>query len=256
MKAVILAGGFGTRISEESMTKPKPMILIGDKPILWHLMKIYSYYGINEFIICGGYKFNQISDYFLSYQRNLNSFTIDIAKNEIEIHQNHKEKWKVTVVNTGLNTMTGGRLKRVFQYIKNDNAFCFTYGDGLSDINLEKLVKFHHEHGKLATMSAVYPPARFGAIEIDSDDNILSFTEKPLGDGARINGGFFVLSPKVIDYIKNDTTIWEREPLENLALDEELKAFKHDGFWQPMDTLKDKRDLEKMIKNNNAPWMK
>ncbi len=256
MKAVILAGGFGTRISEESVSKPKPMILIGDKPILWHLMKLYSVYGINEFVICGGYKFNDIANYFLNYQKNLDSFTVDIGNNELEIHQNHKENWKVTVVNTGLNTMTGGRLKRVLPFIKDEKAFCFTYGDGLSDINIKDLINFHYDHGKLATMSAVYPPARFGSIEIDTNNSILSFKEKPRGDGGRINGGFFVLSPKAIDYIIDDTTTWEKEPLENLASDSELKAFKHDGFWQPMDTLKDKRDLENLIKLKSAPWMK
>jgi len=256
MKAVILAGGFGTRISEESATKPKPMTLIGDKPILWHLMKLYSEYDINEFVICGGYKFSDIANYFLNYQKNLESFTVNIGNNELEIHQNHKEKWKVTVVNTGLNTMTGGRLKRVLPFIKDEKSFCFTYGDGLSDINIKDLINFHYSHGKLATMCAVYPPARFGSIEIDNNDSILSFKEKPMGDGGRINGGFFVLSPKVIDYIIDDTTTWEKEPLEKLAAESELKAFKHDGFWQPMDTLKDKRDLESMIKLKKAPWMK
>jgi len=256
MKAVILAGGLGTRISEESASKPKPMILIDDKPIIWHLMKLYSEYGINEFVICGGYKFNDIANYFLNYQKNLESFTVSLGSNELEIHQSHEENWKVTVVNTGLNTMTGGRLKRVLPFIKDEKAFCFTYGDGLSDINIKKLIDFHYEHGKMATMSAVYPPARFGAVKIDSNNSILSFTEKPLGDGGRINGGFFILSPKVVNYIKDDTTIWEKDPLENLATDFELKAYKHDGFWQPMDTLKDKRDLEDRIKTNNAPWMK
>lgn len=255
MKVVILAGGFGTRISEESVSRPKPMILLDDKPILWHLMKYYAAHGFVEFVICGGYKFTEIAEYFLNYQRNLKSFTLDIGSNSLAIHEAHEESWRVTVVDTGLSTMTGGRLKRVLPYIQGDEAFCFTYGDGLSDINIDELINFHFNHGKLATMSAVYPPARFGALSIEDDNKITSFEEKPRGDGGRINGGFFVLSPKVVDFIDGDTTVWEKFPLEHLASNGELMAFKHSGFWQPMDTLKDKRDLQEMIKTKKAPWM-
>lgn len=255
MKVIILAGGFGTRISEESAIKPKPMVLLDNKPILWHLMKFYASHGLKEFIICGGYKFTEIAEYFLNYQKHLKSFTLDIQSNTLEVHENHSENWRVTVVDTGLNTMTGGRLKRVLPFVQSDEAFCFTYGDGLSDIDIASLIKSHKSSGKLATLSAVYPPARFGALDISPDNSIESFVEKPKGEGSRINGGFFVLSPRVADYLKDDSTVWEKYPLEQLAKDGELNAYKHDGFWQPMDTLKDKRDLQDRIKNNNAPWM-
>ena len=253
MKVVILAGGFGTRLSEETDIKPKPMVEIGSKPVLWHIMKTYSSFGFNEFIILLGYKGHVIKEFFSNYYLYQSDFTIDLSNNSIEVHQIQSEPWKVTLLETGLNTFTGGRIKRAKDYIGDDD-FLLTYGDGLSDINIKDLINFHYDHGKLATMSAVYPPARFGSIEIDTNNSILSFKEKPRGDGGRINGGFFVLSPKAIDYIIDDTTTWEKEPLENLASDSELKAFKHDGFWQPMDTVKEKIMLNDLWNNGNAPW--
>ena len=253
MKVVILAGGLGTRLAEETTTKPKPMVEIGGKPILWHIMKIYSFYGINEFIVCCGYKGHVIKKYFNNFFIQNSDFTIDLNNNKKIIHNNNSDKWKVTLVDTGDNTMTGGRLKRVKEYVENDEFFCFTYGDGLSDINIKNLINFHRNHGKLATLSAVYPPGRFGTIDI-KENLITRFTEKPKGDGSMVNGGFFVLSPKAIDYIKNDSTIWEREPLQSLSNDKELMAYKHMGFWQPMDKLSDKINLQKEWDNDNAKW--
>lgn len=253
MKAIILAGGLGTRLSEETVNKPKPMVEIGGKPILWHIMKIYSAYGINEFIICCGYKGYIIKEYFANYFLHQSDVTIDLESNLIEVHYKRVEPWKITLVDTGENTMTGGRLKRLSEYIKNEEQFCFTYGDGVSDVNIKELIAFHKNHGKAATMTATYPQGRFGALDIQNDV-ITSFKEKPRGDGALINGGFFVLSPKVLNEISEDSTIWEQEPLMNLAKQEELMAFKHEGFWQPMDTLRDKNYLEELWNSKNAPW--
>jgi glucose-1-phosphate cytidylyltransferase len=253
MKCVLLAGGLGTRLSEETVVKPKPMVEIGGKPILWHIMKVYSHYGINEFIICLGYKGYVVKEYFANYFLHMSDVTFDMQNNQMEVHSNYAEPWKVTLVNTGDESMTGGRLKQVAKYVENDEAFCFTYGDGLSNVNISKLIEFHKEKGKLATLTAVTPPGRFGALDIH-DQVITSFKEKPKGDGAHINGGFFVLSPKVIDLIDNEGTVWENEPLETLASKGELAAFTHDGFWQPMDTLRDKHHLEALWQENKAPW--
>lgn len=253
MKAVILAGGLGTRISEETSTKPKPMVEIGGKPILWHIMKTYSAHGVNDFVICLGFKGYVIKEYFANYFLHSSDITIDIANNKLEIHQNASEPWKVTLVDTGDASMTGGRVKRIKPYIKDGEDFCLTYGDGVGDINITELLKFHKDHGKLATLTATQPPGRFGSLELDNN-TIKSFVEKPQGDGAWINGGFFVLNSKVIDYVKDDMTIWEKEPLENLAKDDQLMAFKHNGFWQPMDTLRDKNHLEELWSKNKAPW--
>ena len=252
MKCVILAGGLGSRISEESDLKPKPMIEIGSRPILWHIMKIYSHYGINDFIICLGYKGYLIKEYFSNYFLHNSDVTIDIRNNLTEIHNISTEPWKITLVDTGENTMTGGRLKRVKKYL-DDEDFCFTYGDGVSDVNISALINFHHNHGKDATVTATYPPGRFGALEI-KDDKILKFTEKPKGGGGFINGGFFVLSPKVLDRIDGDLCVWEQGPLKGLAADGSLMAYVHDGFWQPMDTLRDKVYLEELWDGNKAPW--
>lgn len=251
MKAVILAGGIGSRISEETIVKPKPMIEIGQKPILWHIMKTYSAFGINDFIICLGYKGYIIKEYFANYFLHMSDVTLNIAQNSIEVHQNSAEPWTVTLVETGEKTMTGGRLKRVSKYL--DSDFCFTYGDGLANINIKELIDFHHQHGQLATMTAVQPPGRFGALTL-KDKKITGFQEKPHGDGGWVNGGFFVLSPKVIDYIKDDQTIWEKEPLERLAKEENLSPYFHTGFWQPMDTLRDKNQLEALWESEEAPW--
>jgi glucose-1-phosphate cytidylyltransferase len=256
MKAVILAGGLGTRISEETHLKPKPMIEIGGKPILWHIMKNYSSYGINDFIICCGYKGYVIKEYFANYFLHMSDITIDMNNNQMEVHQQNAEPWKVTLVDTGEKTMTGGRLKRVEKYLINEDAFCFTYGDGLSDINIADEIKFHFSHQKIATVAAVQPPGRYGALKIDSKKNITNFLEKPLGDGALINGGFFVLSPKCIDLIDGDETTWEAFPLTKLAEMSELVAFEHNSFWQPMDTLRDKNLLEELWNSGNAPWKK
>lgn len=256
MKAVILAGGLGTRISEETASKPKPMVEIGGNPILTHIMQLYSDHGINDFIICGGYRVDVINNYFLNFNKFHKSLKISLENDDVSIIENHGKKWNITIVDTGLNTMTGGRLKRIKDYLKDDEVFCMTYGDGLSDINISESIKFHREHGGLATLSAVYPPARFGALHISENLQVESFQEKPKGDGSRINGGFFVLSKRVFEYIDGDSTIWEKEPLETLSSIKELYAFKHNGFWQPMDTLKDKRELEKLISNKNAPWIK
>ena len=254
MKAVILAGGFGTRISEETNLKPKPMIEIGEKPIIWHIMKIYSYYGINDFIICLGYKGYVIKEYFINYYKHMSDLTIDLSNNDIKIHNNYSESWKITLVNTGEDSMTGGRIKRISEYVKDEDFFCLTYGDGLSNVNIAESINFHKKHQKLATLTAVQPSGRFGALEIENN-KITKFQEKPKGDGGYINGGFFILSPKVISYIKDgDKTIWEQSPLQNLAIDQQLMAFKHDGFWQPMDTLRDKNYLDELWNSKNAPW--
>jgi glucose-1-phosphate cytidylyltransferase len=254
MKAVILAGGYGTRLSEETTVKPKPMVEIGDKPILWHIMKIYAAHGINDFIICLGYKGYYIKEYFANYSLCMSDVTFDLRKNNMQIHQNGTEPWKVTLIDTGENSMTGGRIKRVRNYIGNE-TFCLTYGDGVSDLNITELIDFHRDQNSLATLTAVQSPGRFGAFRLDQNQRkITTFKEKPQGDGAWINGGFFVLEPGALDYIEGDATIWEREPLEQLAHDGELAAYRHQGFWHPMDTLRDKTILEKMWENNEAPW--
>jgi glucose-1-phosphate cytidylyltransferase len=254
MKAVILAGGLGTRLSEETHIKPKPMIEIGGKPILWHILKIYSHHGINDFVICCGYKGYIIKEYFANYFLHMSDVTFDMSKNIMEVHQQSVEPWRVTLVDTGDDTMTGGRLKRVASYLQGEEAFCFTYGDGVSDVNITKLIEFHRTHGLQSTLTATYPPGRFGALDIHADQRITAFKEKPKGDGVMINGGFFVLSPKVINLIANDQTLWEREPLEALAESSQLKAFQHSGFWQPMDTLRDKNHLEELWQSGKAPW--
>lgn len=253
MKAVILAGGLGTRISEETHLKPKPMIEIGGKPILWHIMKIYSHYGINDFVICCGYKGYVIKEYFANYFLHMSDVTFDMANNRMEVHHQKAEPWRVTLVDTGDETMTGGRLKRVSPYLQGEEAFCFTYGDGVSDVNIGELIEFHRSQKLLATLTATLPPGRFGALDFDGC-KIRSFKEKPKGDGAMINGGFFVLSPEVIRLIEDDSTVWEREPLEKLAKEGQLNAFMHEGFWQPMDTLRDKVHLEELWASGRAPW--
>jgi len=254
MKAVILAGGYGTRLSEETGIKPKPMVEIGDKPILWHIMKIYSAHGINDFIVCLGYKGFMIKEYFATYPLHVSDVTFDLRNNETQVHQNGAEPWKITLVDTGEKSMTGGRLKRVANYI-GDEAFCFTYGDGVSDIDITELIAFHQAQGTLATLTAVQQPGRFGAFNLKhGQEKITSFREKPKGDGAWINGGFFVLEPRVLEYIDSDATVWERDPLEKLAEDENLSAFKHRGFWHPMDTLRDKNQLESLWQSGQAPW--
>ncbi|WP_419419976.1 glucose-1-phosphate cytidylyltransferase [Legionella sp. D16C41] len=252
MKAVILAGGLGTRISEETAVRPKPMIEIGGKPILWHIMKIYSTYEIYDFIICLGYKGYVIKEYFANYFLHMSDVTLNIAKNSVEVHQNNAEPWRITLVETGEDTMTGGRLKRVQRYL-NDEDFCFTYGDGVADINIAKLIAYHKQQKTLATLTAIQPPGRFGALSFNKN-KVSGFAEKVRGDGGWVNGGFFVLSPKVIDYIEDDQTIWEREPLERLAIEGQLSAYKHDGFWHPMDTLRDKNYLEDLWQASKAPW--
>ena len=251
MKAVILAGGLGTRISEETQVKPKPMIEIGGMPILWHIMKIYSAYDINDFVICCGYKGYMVKEYFANYFLHMSDVTFDVKNNKMEVHRKFAEPWKVTLVDTGLQTMTGGRLKRVKDYL--ESTFCFTYGDGLGDIDLSKLIKFHKEKNTIATVTSVQPPGRFGLLNIEGD-KISKFLEKPSGDGNWINGGFFVLEPKVFDYLEDDSTIWEREPLEKLAKVGQLSVYKHTNFWQPLDTLRDKDYLEKLWASGKAPW--
>lgn len=255
MKAVILAGGLGTRLSEETSLKPKPMVEIGGMPILWHIMKSYSAHGINDFIICCGYKGYVIKEYFANYFLHQSDVTFDMRSNTMEVHRKRAEPWTVTLVDTGEDSMTGGRLGRVRKFIENDEAFCFTYGDGVGDIDISASLEFHKKHGKAATLTATYPPGRFGALDIKSAQ-VMNFKEKPKGDGAMINGGFFVLSPKVLSYLGGDDTVWEQAPLQKLAEDGELMAFEHQGFWQPMDTLRDKHLLEELWASGNAPWKK
>ncbi|MGL4316904.1 MAG: glucose-1-phosphate cytidylyltransferase [Pseudomonas sp.] len=253
MKAVILAGGLGTRISEESHLKPKPMIEIGGKPILWHIMKQYSAHGIQDFVICLGYKGYAIKDFFANYFLHTSDVTFDMRSNQMEVHQNYSEPWRVTLVDTGEDTMTGGRLRRVGRFLEEEEAFCFTYGDGVSDLDLSALVAFHKQHGKHATVTAVQPPGRYGALAREGDQ-VTGFVEKPRGDGGWINGGFFVLSPKVLPYIAEDSSTWEAEPLGQLASEGQLMAFQHEGFWHPMDTLRDKNYLEQLWQSGEAPW--
>lgn len=253
MKAVILAGGLGTRLSEETTLKPKPMVEIGGKPILWHIMKSYSAHGINDFIICCGYKGYVIKEYFANYFLHTSDVTFDMQNNKMEVHSQNAEPWKVTLVDTGDETLTGGRLKRVREHIADEEMFCFTYGDGVSDVNITELVDFHKKSGGMATLTAVQPPGRFGALKFDGD-KITSFQEKPNGDGAWVNGGFFVLSPEVLEFIEGDSSIWEKTPMETLAKKGELAAYLHRGFWQPMDTLRDKINLEEMWQTGKAPW--
>ena len=254
MKVVLLAGGLGTRLSEETDTKPKPMVEIGGKPMLWHIMKIYSSFGFNEFIICCGYKGYIIKEYFANYFLHQSDITVDLSSNKLQIHNSFAEPWMITMVDTGLNTMTGGRLKRIEEYVSGE-TFMMTYGDGLSNINIKSLVDFHVSHGKFATLTAVQPTGRFGALKIDKDKNINSFQEKPKGDGSWINGGFFVLEPQIFDYIKEgDSTIWEQAPMNNLAKDSQISAFKHEEFWRPIDTLRDKIDLNNIWNSENCPW--
>ena len=252
MKVVILAGGLGTRISEESHLKPKPMIEIGGRPILWHIMKIYSHYGINDFVICLGYKGYVIKEYFANYFLHMSDVTFDMSENRMDVHQRHAEPWRVTLVETGQETLTGGRLRRVREYVGND-SFCFTYGDGVADVDLAKLIAFHRSKGKLATLIAIQPPGRYGAINID-ESQVTSFAEKPAGDGAWVNGGFFVLEPGVMDYVAGDQTSWESDALVALSGRRNLAAYKHTGFWQAMDTLRDKNQLEELWQSGKAPW--
>lgn len=252
MKAVILAGGLGTRITEETISRPKPMIEIGGKPILWHIMKIYSSFGIHDFIICLGYKGYAIKEYFANYFLHMSDVTFDMSENKMEIHENKAEPWKITLIETGENTMTGGRLKRIKKYL-GDEDFCFTYGDGISNVDIRELIKHHREQNSLATLTAVQPPGRFGALNMH-EKKIIGFQEKPHGDGGWINGGFFVLSPKVIDYIQDDSTVWEKSPLEKLAQEGKLSAYFHEGFWHAMDTLRDKNHLEELWSQGTAPW--
>ncbi|WP_374587307.1 glucose-1-phosphate cytidylyltransferase [Ideonella dechloratans] len=253
MKAVILAGGLGTRLSEETSVRPKPMVEIGGKPILWHILKMYSQHGVNDFVICCGYKGYVIKEYFANYFLHMSDITFDMRNNHMEVHQKRAEPWTVTLVDTGENSMTGGRLRRVADYIRDEEAFCFTYGDGVSDVDIGATIAFHRQHGKAATLTATFPPGRFGALELQQG-RVLSFQEKPKGDGAMINGGFFVLSPKVLGYLDGDATIWEQQPLQRLAAAGELMAYEHQGFWQPMDTLRDKIYLEELWASDKAPW--
>lgn len=253
MKAVILAGGLGTRISEETHLRPKPMIEIGGRPILWHIMKSYSAHGVNEFIVCCGYKGYMIKEYFANYFLHMSDVTIDLASNHMEVHQNYAEPWKVTLVDTGEDTMTGGRLRRVRHHLREEEAFCFTYGDGLANVDIAGSIRHHKASGALATVTAVQPPGRFGALEITAG-RVRGFAEKPLGDGGWINGGYFVLHPDVIDLIEGDSTSWELEPMQKLARDGQLQPWMHDGFWQPMDTVRDKMQLEQMWTSGAAPW--
>jgi glucose-1-phosphate cytidylyltransferase len=253
MKAVILAGGLGTRLSEETSSRPKPMVEIGGRPILWHIMKMYSHYGIDEFVICCGYKGYMIKEYFANYFLHTSDVTFDLKANSIHVHEQRTEPWKVTLVDTGDESMTGGRLGRVAAYVKDEEAFCFTYGDGVGDMNISAAIAFHRAHGKAATVTATHPPGRFGALDIENR-KVVSFKEKPEGDGAMINGGFFVLSPAVLGLIEHDHTVWEQGPLMKLAKDGELMAYEHHGFWQPMDTLRDKRLLEDLWDSSRAPW--
>lgn len=253
MKVVILAGGFGTRLSEETTLKPKPMVEIGGKPILWHIMKHYSTHGFNEFVICLGYKGYMIKEYFANYFRHTSDVTFDFSNNRESFHNSKAESWKVTLVDTGQDTMTGGRIKRILPYVKDDECFALTYGDGVADVDLTKLVSFHKEHGKKATLVAVSPPGRFGSIEIQ-EGKITQFIEKPVSENNFINGGYFLLSPKVIDFIDDDQSIWERKPMESLTEEDQLMAYRHGGFWQCMDTMRDKQNLERLWQSGDAPW--
>ncbi|HJW73848.1 MAG TPA: glucose-1-phosphate cytidylyltransferase [Geothrix sp.] len=253
MKVVILAGGLGTRLSEETHLKPKPMIEIGGRPILWHIMKMYSRYGLNDFVICLGFKGYMIKEYFSNYFLHMSDVTFDIQNNRMEVHEKHAEPWRVTLVDTGADTLTGGRLKRIGPYVEKEASFCLTYGDGVSDVDIRSLITFHQSHGKKATVTAVQPPGRYGSLAMEGH-SVSGFVEKPLGDGGWINGGFFVLSPACLDYIADDGTAWEGEPLTRLAAEGDLMAFKHHGFWQPMDTLRDKNNLENLWEQGNAPW--
>lgn len=253
MKAVILAGGLGTRLSEETSVRPKPMVEIGGKPILWHIMKMYASHGVNDFVICCGYKGYIIKEYFANYFLHMSDVTFDMRENRMEVHNKRAEPWNVTLVDTGEQSMTGGRLRRVAEYVESEEAFCFTYGDGVGDIDIAASIRFHKEHGKAATLTATYPPGRFGALDIQNKQ-VVNFKEKPKGDGAMINGGFFVLAPEVLNYLADDSTIWEQEPLMELAQDGQLMAYEHHGFWQPMDTLRDKFLLEELWESGKAPW--
>lgn len=254
MKAIILAGGLGTRFAEETDIKPKPMIEIGQRPILWHIMKIYSYYGINDFIICCGYKGYVIKEYFANYFLHMSDITFNLKENKLQVHQNNAENWKVTLVDTGESTMTGGRLKRVQEYVKDEKSFCFTYGDGLGNINISELINFHNLHGKLATVTATRPPGRYGALKLSKNSSVQCFQEKPEGDGGWINGGFFVLNPEVITRINDDNCSWENKPLKSLAEEGQLLGYKHSGFWQPMDTLREKIYLNSLWDSGKPPW--
>jgi glucose-1-phosphate cytidylyltransferase len=254
VKAIILAGGLGTRLSEETSIRPKPMVEIGGRPILWHVMKTYSHYGIHDFIVCLGYKGYLIKEYFSNYYLHASDVTIDIQNNKVEMHRNASEPWRITLIDTGANTMTGGRLKRVLPYVKDEENFCFTYGDGVSNVDISALLAFHKNHGRLVTLTATRPTSRFGALDIAEDGAVTQFTEKPPGDGRWINGGYFVLSPKVGAYIKDDTVPWERQPMETLAREGQVAAYKHDGFWQPMDTMHDRNLLEDLWSGGAAPW--
>jgi glucose-1-phosphate cytidylyltransferase len=253
MKAVILAGGLGTRISEETHLKPKPMIEIGGKPILWHIMKLYSAHDVHDFVICCGYKGYVIKEYFANYFLHMSDVTFDMEHNQMEVHQRNAEPWRVTLVDTGDETLTGGRLKRVSEYVKDEEAFCFTYGDGVADVDVSEQIAFHKQHGRLATVTAVQPPGRYGALQMDGT-RVAGFTEKPRGDGGLINGGFFVLSPRCLELIAGDHSSWEGQPLIRLAAEKQLMAYTHEGFWQPMDTLRDKTHLEELWDSGNAPW--
>jgi len=253
MKAVILAGGLGSRLSEETTTKPKPMVEIGGRPILWHILKIYAAHGINDFIICLGYKGHLIKEYFANYFLYSADLTVDLAENRLEYHRSTCEKWRITLVDTGADTMTGGRLKRVLPYLQNEDAFCFTYGDSVANVDIAQSIQFHKQHGKLVTLTATQPTGKFGSLHLD-DTTVRRFAEKPKRDGAWVNGGFFVLSPAVGGYLENDSTVWERKPMEELSLDGEVEAYKHSGFWQPMDTVHDRNLLEQMWVTGSAPW--
>ena len=254
MKAVILAGGLGSRLSEETSVRPKPMVEIGGRPILWHIMKIYSAYGINDFIVCLGYKGNMIKEYFANYFLYSADVTIDLAANQIQSHRNDCEPWRVTLVDTGASTMTGGRLRRILPYVENEEMFCFTYGDGVANVDIAKVIEFHKRQNKLVTTTATQPVGRFGALQIETGGRVKSFIEKPKGDERWVNGGFFVLSPKVGEYLKDDTTIWEQQPLETLAREGQVAAYQHSGFWQPMDTMHDRNLLEELWASGKAPW--
>ncbi len=253
MKAVILAGGLGTRLSEETTIRPKPMVEIGGKPILWHILKMYSHHGVNDFVICCGYKGYVIKEYFANYFLHMSDVTFDMRSNRMEVHQRRAEPWNITLIDTGDDSMTGGRLRRVAEYVRNDEQFCLTYGDGVSDVDISASIEFHRSHGKSATLTAAYPPGRYGALDIEGYQ-VNRFMEKPKGDGAMINGGFFVLSPRVLDYLESDATVWEQQPLQRLATEGQLMAFEHHGFWQPMDTMRDKTYLEELWATGRAPW--